>query len=77
MSQAAPALSAPLQGRNPPPALNPQTAALHAEWAAAVAVWVTLPAGSRREEKARAHLLELKGRLNRMASTSRQEVRHV
>lgn len=76
MAKATHALSAPLQGRNPPPALNPETAALHAEWAAAVAVWVTLPAGSRREEKARAQLLELRGRLSRTASAGGQEVRH-
>jgi len=62
MAQAAHALSAPQQGRNPiTPTL--EAAALHHEWSAALCVWASLPPGSAREYKVCRQLLELRERL--------------
>ena len=76
MPQAAHALSAPLQGRNPPPALHPETAALQHEWRAAFCVWASLPPGSLKETKVCRQILELQARLGPEASLIAQEAAH-
>jgi hypothetical protein len=77
MAKAAHALSAPISGRNPSPALYPETAALQHEWRAAFCVWAALPPGSSKESKVCRQILELQARLGMLDSLATREVRHV
>jgi hypothetical protein len=67
------ALTAPARGRNIP---LPEAAALHREWSAALFIWATLPAGSRKRTKVCRQLLELRGRLDASAASLIEEVAH-
>jgi hypothetical protein len=76
MAKAAHALSAPISGRNPLPALYRETAALLHEWSVASRVRASLPSGLLKEHEVCRQVLEMPARLGRVASASGGRARH-